>query len=139
MGQIPQLCLLKGGKQILFVAFPRSRDLEKTLELYLKILMRFCGFRIVGQECNRSWFICQALHKDKSVTREWCCDILPQGQWCYTLSGEIRVSLLTVWFWCLTRIQHYFSYIVAVSFIGLRKPEYPEKTTDLSQVTDFIT
>jgi len=27
----------------------------------------------------------------------------------------------------------YFSYIVVVSFIGVRRPEYPEKTTDLSQ------
>jgi hypothetical protein len=34
--------------------------------------------------------------------------------------------------------QQYLSYIVAVSFIGLRKPGYPEKTTDLSQVADEI-
>ena len=32
-----------------------------------------------------------------------------------------------------TTFKQYFSYIVAVSLIGLRKPEY---TTDLSQVTD---
>jgi hypothetical protein len=33
----------------------------------------------------------------------------------------------------------YFSYIVAVSFIGGgSKPEYREKTTDLSQVTDKV-
>ena len=32
--------------------------------------------------------------------------------------------------------QQYFSYIVAVSFIGGWKPEYPEKSTYLSQVTD---
>jgi hypothetical protein len=31
-----------------------------------------------------------------------------------------------------------FKLYVAVSFIGLRKPGYPEKTTDLSQVTDKI-
>jgi hypothetical protein len=29
-------------------------------------------------------------------------------------------------------------YIVAVSFIGGEKPEDPEKTTDLSQVTDKL-
>ena len=41
--------------------------------------------------------------------------------------------------------QQYFSFIVAVSFIGGGKwntrrkpPEYPEKTTDLSQVTDKL-
>jgi hypothetical protein len=32
-----------------------------------------------------------------------------------------------------TTFKQYFSYIVAVSLIGLMKPEY---TTDLSQVTD---
>jgi hypothetical protein len=36
--------------------------------------------------------------------------------------------------------QQYFSYNMTVSFIGgrRRKPEFPEKTTDLSQVTDNI-
>jgi len=41
--------------------------------------------------------------------------------------------------WCLTphSIIWYSSYIVAVSqFRWWRKPEYPEKTTDLPQVTD---
>jgi hypothetical protein len=32
--------------------------------------------------------------------------------------------------------KQYFSNIVAVSLIGWRKPEYPEYTTDLPQVTD---
>jgi len=36
--------------------------------------------------------------------------------------------------WCLMPLQQYFSYIVAVIFYWLRKPEHPEKTTDLSQV-----
>ena len=34
--------------------------------------------------------------------------------------------------------QQQFSYIVAFSAIGGGKPEYPEKTTDLSQVTDKL-
>jgi hypothetical protein len=33
--------------------------------------------------------------------------------------------------------QQYISYIVAVSFIGGKKQEYPVKTTDMSQVTVF--
>jgi hypothetical protein len=43
-------------------------------------------------------------------------------------------------FWCLMPLStKYFSYIVAVSFIGGgSKPEYREKTTDLSQVTDKV-
>jgi hypothetical protein len=34
--------------------------------------------------------------------------------------------------------QQYFGYIVAVSFIGGGNAEVPEKTTDLSQVTDKL-
>jgi hypothetical protein len=37
---------------------------------------------------------------------------------------------------CLLNFQQYFSYIVAVSFIGEKKTEYQEKTTDLPQGTD---
>jgi hypothetical protein len=33
--------------------------------------------------------------------------------------------------------QQYLTYIVAISFIG-RKPVYPEKTIDLSQVVDKL-
>jgi len=38
----------------------------------------------------------------------------------------------------LRQFQQYFSYIVAVSFYWWRKAEYPEKATDLSQVTDKL-
>ena len=34
--------------------------------------------------------------------------------------------------------QQYFIYIVAVSFIGGRKPEYLDKTINLPQVTDTL-
>jgi predicted membrane channel-forming protein YqfA (hemolysin III family) len=34
--------------------------------------------------------------------------------------------------------QQYLSYIVAVSFYWWRKPDDPEKTTDLLQVTDKL-
>jgi hypothetical protein len=39
----------------------------------------------------------------------------------------------------LHHFQQYFSYLVEVSFIGGGKLEYPEKNTDLSQVTNYIT
>jgi hypothetical protein len=35
-------------------------------------------------------------------------------------------------------VKQYFSDIVAVSFIGGGTLEYPEKTTDLPQVTDKL-
>jgi hypothetical protein len=41
-------------------------------------------------------------------------------------------NILEVGLWFLRYFQQYFCYIVAVSFIGGRKPEYPEKNTDFS-------
>ena len=47
---------------------------------------------------------------------------------------ELNTSL-----WCLMPLSTIFQLIMAVSFIGRwRKLEYPEKTTDLSQVTDKL-
>jgi hypothetical protein len=43
--------------------------------------------------------------------------------------------------WCYGVVRHfqqYFGYSVAVSFIGGGSPKYPEKTTDLPQVTDKL-
>ena len=39
--------------------------------------------------------------------------------------------------WCSTSLSKYFSYIVDVSFI-MGKPENPQKTADLPQVTDKL-
>ena len=41
-----------------------------------------------------------------------------------------------IFFQC--HFQQYISYIMAVSLYWWRKPEYPDKTTDLSQVTDKL-
>jgi hypothetical protein len=48
---------------------------------------------------------------------------------------------LKIQFWFMvfnTTFKQYFSYIMAVSFYWWRKLEYPEKTTDLPQVTDKL-
>jgi hypothetical protein len=37
-----------------------------------------------------------------------------------------------------SHIQQYFSFIVAVSFIGCLNHEYPEKTTDLLQDNSLL-
>jgi hypothetical protein len=45
---------------------------------------------------------------------------------------------IPVGLWCLTHFEQYFSYIVGVNFIGGGNQSYPEKTNDLSQVTEKL-
>ena len=54
------------------------------------------------------------------------------------LNNEVSHMFLEGGYGVLCHFQQYFSYIVAVSFIGGGKAEYLEKTTDLPHVTDKL-
>jgi hypothetical protein len=56
--------------------------------------------------------------------------------WYNNISRKVFTNLISMIMVFNTPFNQYFCYIVAVSLIGLRKPEYPEYTTYLSQVTD---
>jgi len=63
--------------------------------------------------------------------------------WLVNTSGQSRFECSVCLFVCLfdgvqRHFQQYFSYIMAIIFFWWRKPECPEKTTNLSQVTDQL-
>jgi hypothetical protein len=98
-----------------------------------------------------------------SAYHHWCCDfesrsrrgvqhyvikfvsalrrnIYEEKQWA-TLSllyiKMFDVCLLVAW-WCLTPLSTIFQLYHGGQFYWWRKPEYPEKTTDLSQIIEQI-
>ena len=42
------------------------------------------------------------------------------------------------WFWCFTSLSAFFQLYRGSQFYWWRKPEYPQKTTDLLQVTEEL-
>jgi len=55
-----------------------------------------------------------------------------------TKISALNMSFMMVGLWCLIPLSTIFQLYRGGQFYWWRKPEYPEKTTDLSHVTDVI-
>jgi hypothetical protein len=75
-----------------------------------------------------------------SLSFPQCCQclLIVHSGWMYTSQWQGRSNHILLGLWCLTALSTIFQLYRGGEFYWWGKPEYPEKSIDLSHVTDIL-